>query len=179
MKWNDGLGGITKLKWIKLRLRLRLRGWKDSSREGRAHVVCLACLQKVSSLKERQGNHIVDYQSPSERVDDPTHQHTDLSSSQLCGSRRITRVSFRMESSQWTHDRHASESKRVIEPVSIRSISLVLFAIGFATTTDKIRIGKNQTEKETTHSTRHTLNQKKKIDKNKKWKKEREKVMYS
>lgn len=84
-----------------------------------------------------------------------------------------------MESSQWTHDRHASESKRVIEPVSIRSISLVLFAIGFATTTDKIRIGKNQTEKETTHSTRHTLNQKKKIDKNKKWKKEREKVMYS
>lgn len=71
-----------------------------------------------------------------------------------------------MESSQWTHDRHASESKRVIEPVSVSSITLVLFVIGFATTTDKIRIGKTEQKmkKHTTHNT-HAKPEERKIDK--------------
>src|SRR5699024_1594787 len=91
-------------------------------------LLCFACLlakrlkSQVSSNDREIVSSIISLLQ--KRVDDPTHQHTDLPSSQLCGSQRIARVSnLSGSSSQWTHDRHASESKRVIEPVSIWSIS--------------------------------------------------------
>lgn len=147
MKWNDGLGGITGLK------RLRLRGSNDSSRERRGPWSLLCLLAK--GLK-RQGNRIVDYQSPSEtcwRPNSPEHWSVLVATCGLTTNESLGWVFGWKVVNGLTTDTH--ESKRVIEPVSIRSISLVLFAIGFATTTDKIRIGKNQTEKETTHSTTH------------------------
>ena len=171
MKWNDGLGGITGLK------RLRLRGSNDSSRERRGPWSLLCLLAK--GLK-RQGNRIVDYQSPSEtcwRPNSPEHWSVLVATCGLTTNESLGWVFGWKVVNGLTTDTH--ESKRVIELVSIRSISLScsFFAIGFATTTDKIRIGKIK-QKKKQHTT-HTLNQKKDLIKIRNEKRKKGKVMYS